>query len=118
MKVRWTRASVKRAIRALIQRDDVVIEQKEYVHGVATSNWYKKGEHIHIRCDIHKDGFITSVIHELLHIVLEDEMQRFTYTVEEWMIAGIERELFSHINKSPSQLRWWRKHIEARIKGG
>lgn len=118
MKPKWTRASLKRAIRALIQRDDLTIEQKDYVHGVATSDWYKQGENIHIRCDIHKDGLITSVIHELIHIALEKEMQPFTYTIEEWMVAGIEREMFAHISKSPAQIRWWRKHIQARIKGG
>lgn len=112
----WTRAKIKKAIKTLISRGDLVIRERDLKYDTACSTWRKDGEDIVIFCDLHRDGLVSSVIHELCHIVLEKDLENFTYTVEEWMVSGIEKELYQHIQNSPTQLNWWRKAIERRLK--
>jgi hypothetical protein len=117
---KWTRARLKKRLKELIQTPDLVIYQRPLIGSVATSTWNRRQKELAITifADSHQDGLVASVVHELIHIALEREMEPFTDQVEEWLVTGVEEKLYKHIHDSVSQMAWWRKHIEARIKGG
>jgi hypothetical protein len=113
----WTQAKLKRKLRELIQTPNLVIFQRPLIGSVASSTWNRKEKlTITIYTDSHQDGLICSVIHELVHVALETELEPLGDKIEEWAVAGIEEKLYKHIHESTSQMRWWRKMIERRLK--
>lgn len=78
---------------------------------------WEKGRHptaVEIQVDIDKDGAIRCVIHELLHVVLADELGWASGEVEEVIVLALETELYEYVKKSPRRLAGWRKAIDAR----
>lgn len=115
----WTRAKLKKAIKRLITQPNVIIRRFPLKKNLAQSTWERKRNGnviITIYVDEHQVGLVSSVIHELLHIAAEHELKLFDNEIEEWTVNGWETGLYKHIENSPSQLAWWRREIERRLK--
>lgn len=120
---RWNRQTLLAACEAVLQRDDVRL-----VRGKATTD----NVTAHFDADVREDGAICNIVitvdpdqggliecvlHELLHIVLDQTINAsFNSTLEERMIKALEQELFvKTINKG--HLRRWRKLVNEKLEG-
>lgn len=116
---RWNRASLLKACEQLLGRADLQIRLKP-VQEPDTAGFtadYRNGEiqNILITVDLAQGGLIESVLHELLHIVLDREVnQRFNLPLEEAMIKALEKQLFTKAIKKGALARW-RRLIRAKL---
>lgn len=113
--MKWTRPKLKRALMKLIQDPVLVIQERPLKYNAALCSW-ETGERVIISVDMHRDSMMSSVIHELLHVVFEKTFTDFNDDLEEDIISGFERRMFEHIQASPKQMLWWRTHINRKLR--
>lgn len=71
-----------------------------------------------ITIDASQDGYVSSMIHELLHMVLDrDISERFNEDVQEAIISGLEQACYRRVSKSKYMMRTWREEIVKRTRG-
>ncbi|HJW75900.1 MAG TPA: hypothetical protein VJ787_09555, partial [Thermoleophilia bacterium] len=75
---------------------------------------------VEIRADLHQAGAVTLVIHELLHNLLDEQLEAagFTQDVGEWMVHGLEQQMVGELEKMPREWAWWVRRINERIVTG
>lgn len=69
---------------------------------------------ISITIDIHQDGAIRLVVHELVHFHLYEELTRWG-NLEETIVLGLENDLTELIESDPAQLMRWRLAIQKKL---
>jgi len=84
-------------------------------HVAADVTWAGEGK-AKIRVDGHKVGVRTAVIHELLHVVLDQEMTAFDDSVEELIVEALEDLMDRKINNSRRRIAWWRRAIAEKLR--
>ena len=107
----WTLESLERALRKELLSGRTSIKIAPLENRVAEVTL---GDRPKIRVDEHQVGVRTAVIHELLHIVLDEEMGRVRLS-EEIIIEALEEALELRIARSRRRVAWWRRHLR-RIK--
>ena len=79
------------------------------------SQAYLKGDDIQVRS---QDGAVTLVIHELLHPLLDEQLEEFLNAeVAEFAIRGIEEGLLKALSKNPREYEKWRNAIARKVEG-
>ena len=73
------------------------------------------GDRPKIRVDSHQIGVRTAVIHELLHVVLDEDLIRFE-PVEEVLIEALEAAVNKRISGSRRRVAWWRNAIDRKLR--
>lgn len=74
----------------------------------------KKPAGLRIKVDIDKDGAIRCVIHELLHVMLQEQLAWADHRIEEVIILALETDLYEYVTQSPRRLQGWRNAIYRR----
>ena len=69
-----------------------------------------------ISVDQHKIGVRTAVLHELIHVVLDQELSRYDRDLEECIVEALETLMDNRIADSRRRSLWWRQAIERRLK--
>ena len=64
--------------------------------------------------DIHRDGLISAVIHELLHPALDAELQPWG-KLEEVVVLAVEEYIYGRIERNPAKVERWRAAIQAKL---
>lgn len=67
-----------------------------------------------INVDKHQAGFITAVIHELIHFVYWKEFDKWG-ELEEPLVEALEALVVKQVLASPSRTRWWRQAINRKL---
>mgnify|MGYP006266383227 CR=1 FL=1 len=71
---------------------------------------------IRIKVDANAGQHISSVVHELLHVILyEMFLGRLGATLEEVCVVSLESYLSGYINKSPERVAKWTRLIESKL---
>lgn len=118
---RWTRTSLLQACEEVLQRSTTVLRLQP-VRAANTTAGFEGDimtdgtiDNVVITVDTAQGGLIESVLHELLHVVLDQELNaKFNSLLEERMIKSLEQELFvKTINKG--HLRRWRRLIKSKL---
>ena len=108
-----SRNSIMARLRSLLGRAE--IEYHDLPHTInANVEWDSSGP-IKIKIDKSGAGDIPCTIHELLHVVVDEFVDKyFDDELSEVVVAALE----DHLVKSMStrSLSWWRKEIHKRIK--
>lgn len=118
---RWTRTSLLKACEEVLQRPTTVLQLHQVTENMITAGFEADVmtdgsiENVVITVDPAQGGLIESVLHELLHVVLDQELNaKFNTLLEEKMIKSLEQELFvKTINKG--HLRRWRRLIKSKL---
>lgn len=116
MKKPWTRETMLRKLKALLLLKDTQVRFLPMDKITARVDW-DPGTHpsnLRIQVDVDKDGAIRCVIHELLHVLLHDEMNWADGALEEVVVLALEEDLYEYVKKSPRRITGWRKAIDAR----
>lgn len=117
----WTLASIERACRKVfVERTRLKLRG---VPGCASAmaSWVGDGT-VTLTIDNFQVSQISGVIHELLHVVLEEEMEPFEeYGAKmkrepaELSIDAWETALVNEILASPRRKAWWRRAIRGKL---
>ena len=71
-----------------------------------------------ILIDHAQDGAVTLVIHELLHPLLDEQLEAFLNAeLAEMAIRGIEEGLLKALSKNPREYEKWRNAIACKVEG-
>lgn len=117
---KWNRVTLLGACEDMLRRDDVrlivgPVKEPLTARYVADVDASGRLSNIEIRVDPAQGGLIESVLHELLHVVLDSILgARFNSPLEECMVKALERDLFLKAIKHGG-LRRWRRLIESKI---
>jgi hypothetical protein len=118
---RWNRTTLLKACEDVLMRDDVRLELREVNGKNLTAGFEgdydpRKGiTNIVITVDQDQGGLIESVLHELLHIVLDDMLNaNFNSALEEKMVKALEVDLFVRAIRQ-GNLKRWRKLIDSKL---
>ena len=72
---------------------------------------------IKIKVDANDSAPISTVIHELLHVILyELIVGRFSEELEEEFVLTFEKFMYEYIMKSPERMAKWNKLIESKLE--
>jgi hypothetical protein len=108
----WTADSLERALRsALLSRATVKVGRLPLAKS-ADVEWSESGGKARVRIDNHDVGLRPGVLHELLHVVLDESLRQFSDELQEPAIEAWERLMDIRISKSKRRLAWWRKTID------
>ena len=110
----WSLERLERACRKVLASRSNLSLKSLPAHIAADVTWAGEGK-AKIRVDGHKVGVRTAVIHELLHVVLDDELRNFDTQTEEAIIEALEEKLDRRIAASRRRMSWWRKTIQSKI---
>lgn len=87
---------------------------------LADSTWIREDDklNVQIRADVDRFGLIPAVIHELIHIVLDDLFSELKVNsdMEEAMVGGLEDMIWNSVQHKPRIINRWRRAINARLK--
>ena len=112
---RWNLESLEFALRkALLERARVRVG--ELSPDRSADAVYVRGGAARIRVDDHKVGVLPGVLHELLHVVLDEEFERFETEIEEILVEALELALSTKVAQSARRVAWWRKAIAERAR--
>lgn len=116
-----TYQSLKRRVQKLLRTPKLSITLENLPNWkTADSEWSRDGEvlHLKIRADVDRFALIPCVIHELIHVALEDEIKLWDvdHNIEEAVVSGIEDFIWNEIKDKQRQINWWRKAINAKLK--
>lgn len=103
-------------LKKLIQSPEtkIIIKKINSVEYEAVVFW--QGKHISIKVDNYQTGLVTAIIHELLHIEIEEAITYFSLDLQEVIIAALENTLMSDVGKSTIKMDWWKTAIQKKIE--
>jgi hypothetical protein len=116
-------------LRKLLILPDTVIHLRKFkdLHGHSAWDWSTNDisneiepSKIRIHVDPRRDSRVSVVIHELLHVYLHKLIQldsKMTEPLEEAVILGLEKELFSYLSR-PNNLKLlesWHNAVERKL---
>ena len=73
---------------------------------------WESGGKAKVKVDTDDVGLRPGVIHELLHVVLDKDLEVFDSEIEEKIILALEKALDVNISKSKRRIAWWRKNLK------
>lgn len=112
----WTVTALLRECMALLRDPATVVRSRPLNPQVnsAKSEWSKL--HRRIIIDTSQYGYVTMILHELLHMILSETVEPiFDEKIEEATIGGIERALYDHVAASPYLMKRWRTEIARKV---
>ena len=116
MRPLWTPDSLERALReALTKRTSLKVGPLPGSDAAAVE-WSDQRSNAHVRVDNDEVGVRGGVIHELLHVVLDDTLEQFDDLLAEEMVLALEKYLDRRIAKSRRRLVWWRRALAGKLK--
>ena len=102
----------------LLSHPEVQLEYGALTHHVAQARWEEAfpPTEIKIKIDANQDKHLSSVIHELLHIIfcgmftgyINDEL-------EEVCVVALEKHIYDYITASPQRESRWNRLIESKL---
>ena len=113
--MKWTLDSLESALRkALIS--SAKLKLGELPPDFSADVTWEEGKGAKIRVDGHKVGIRTAVIHELLHVVLSEDLKVFDETIQEIIIEALESQVDIRVAVSRRRVSWWRKNITSKLR--
>jgi len=109
---RWDPDSLERALRKAL-RERASLKVLALPPPLAADVTWTDAGKAHLRIDDHDVGLRPGVLHELMHVVLEEELRAFADPLAEEFVLALERLMDQRISSSRRRLAWWRKEIEA-----
>lgn len=109
---KWNRRSLLRACEEILTRSDTTIKlQSINIKGVtAKTSWTHTANgvsEVSIIIDPNQAGQIEATLHEVLHVVLVNQIRtRFHLSLEEVVIGALEVELWKRAFKPEDVVRW------------
>jgi hypothetical protein len=118
---KWTRARLlNELLRRLADRKTTIAHASFPAYSHSASCEYErkgKGVEVAIQVDSAQDGAVTMIVHELLHTMLDDQLEAFlSDELAEYAIAGIEERLVRWLTLHPRQYERWRKAIIRKVE--
>lgn len=75
-----------------------------------------RGGRISVRVDNHLSAMLDGVVHELLHQVLEPDLDGvFDAECEETIVLALEDAMVRRVNRSVGRSRWWRRAVNGKL---
>lgn len=114
---RWTLASLERACRKVFSDRTKLKLVKLPSPLTAHVEWVSNGR-ASVQVDPHEVTIRMGVLHELLHVVLQDHddpFPRLDPELSEACIEGLESLMERFISESPGRKSWWRKAIDKKL---
>lgn len=111
----WTLDSLERALRtALVSRTS--LRQKELpVSRSAEVEWTEPRGRVRVGVDHHEVTIRAGTLHELLHVVLDKELEPFDEALSEAVVLAFEEAIDRRISLSTRRKAWWRKAINGKL---
>ena len=109
----WSLDSLERACRKALP--DTSVKLTHLPESKLADIAWEENTKARIRVDGNRIGVLVGVVHELLHYVLDADMQSFDDEVEEEIIVALEKALIERITASKRRLAWWRKAISQKL---
>ena len=111
----WTLDSLERSLRiALMERTRLRIKELP-VSRSAEVEWVEPHGRARVNVDSHEVTIRAGTLHELLHVVLGQDLEKFDETLTEAIILAFEQEIDQRISRSPRRKSWWRKAIASKL---
>lgn len=111
----WTERSLEMALRKALPHATLsvgAVSNKD----AAQVEWAEDGTNAKIRVDAHEVAIRSGIIHELLHVVLFSEIDRFDAHLGEELVLALEKYLDRRIAVSRRRSLWWRKALNKKLK--
>jgi hypothetical protein len=105
---RLTLAAFERSLRAALTSGKVHLSREELARCVAQVNVDHPPHQI--KFDPLRGAVMDSIVHELIHVVWNDQIEPWG-DLEEPIVAAIEQEIVRFINRSERRVEWWRARI-------
>jgi hypothetical protein len=102
----------------LLSHPEVKLEYGPLTHHVAQAIWEEAfpPTNIRLKIDANQDKHISSVVHELLHIVFCGMVTGYLDSdLEEICIIALEKHVYDYITASPQRESRWNRLIEAKL---
>ena len=120
----WTPTRLLRFLRQQLNHPEVHLQFTKLHTEVAVLNYQRRLPYKNITISIDEDqgSRISSLIHELLHLVWlhffpkTENKPQIDRELEEMLVAGLENELNQYILNSPRQLAGWRRAIDQKLR--
>jgi hypothetical protein len=112
--VKWSLERLEKACRKVLKSRTKLSLAKLPDPTMATATWEGDGPAT-VKVDAHSVAILNGVLHELLHVVLDEVLTVFDQELEEEVIEAFEEALCVYVRKSRSRGLWWRKAIATRI---
>lgn len=110
---RWTLLKLERALRKALLSKDVVLRPSDPYP--ASADVLLTAGKAHVRIDKFSIGLVRGAVHELLHYVLQREMEAWDEELEETHIEALEEKLMDWIPKSKARWYWWRNAVKRKL---
>jgi hypothetical protein len=121
---RWSRARLLNELRRVLNQPGVVLRPASLDPRVcsAACQYETEGKRTTkiatILIDHAQDGAVTLVVHELLHPLLDEQLEAFLNAeLAEMAIRGIEEGLLKALSKNPREYEKWRNAIACKVEG-
>jgi len=120
---RWSRARLLNELRRVLNQPGVVLRPASLDPQIcsAACQYETEGKQTTkaatILIDHAQDGAVTLVIHELLHPLLDAQLEEFLNAeLAEFAVVGIEEGLLRALKKNPRQYELWRNAIARKVE--
>ena len=110
--VRWTAERLERALRLALPRSSLKVRPMPG-ETAADVEWSDARSKARVRLDDHEVAVRAGVLHELMHVVLEDALSGFDSELAEQIILALEKHMDARVARSRRRRLWWRSQIEA-----
>jgi hypothetical protein len=114
VRVKWSLERLEKACRKVLKSRTKLSLAKLPDPTMATATW-ESDRPVIIKVDNQSVALLNGVIHELLHVVLDDDLTLYDQPLEEAIIEAFEEAVCDYVKRSRSRLSWWRKEIKTRI---
>ena len=112
----WTLDALERACRkVLLERSSLKLKALPLSRS-ADCEWVEPDGHARMRVDPHEVGLRTGVVHELLHVALNETLIAFDEDMAEEIICAFEARLNKRISTSKRRVAWWRTAVSSKLK--
>jgi hypothetical protein len=110
-------------LRKLLARPDTTIRLRR-LKVCAHSTWETNPEtkqpfNIRLVVDPRRDGIVACVIHELLHVYMDQHLnirQLLTPEMEEYAVLAWEKQLYNHLHPRHDMIESWSRSIDRKLK--
>ena len=107
--------SLERRLRRLMLAPTTHIKHYRNLHNAGEVVWVEGDPNSYVSLDPSWRGEIPTLLHELIHVELS--LHRTWGALDEAMVLGLEDAMVDRIKKSVPRCKWWRRHLDAKLKG-
>lgn len=116
----WTRARLLNELLRRLASRKVTLEHASFPawsHSARCEYEQGRDAEVAIQVDSAQDGAVTMVVHELLHPLLDENLEAFlSAELAEYAIGGIEERIVKWLTLHPRQYERWRKAIIRKVE--